>query len=131
MDRYVIDTDVCVYIMEGLPSALSFWRRIEDKTVLFSVVTMAELLSHAALTEDDRNRIKAFLEEGGLLVDVDASIAEQAAELRRLLGRRRRKMRLPDALIAATALTEDAVLATHNVGDYRAAADVVGLRVEN
>ena len=102
MVRYVVDTDVCVYV----------------------------ILSHPELTEEDQHQIKALLDTGAV-VDVDSAIAEQAAELRRALGRLGRKMRLPDALIAATAVTEGAVLVTHNVDDYRAAAAIVGLAVED
>jgi predicted nucleic acid-binding protein len=65
------------------------------------------------------------------VVAVDTEVARVAGELRRLnnAGRpveqcptcHRRlggRLRLPDALVAATAITESAVLVTHNVKDY-------------
>ena len=58
-------------------------------------------------------------------------IAEKAGELRRRLAQQGPKLRLPDALIAATALTEGAVLVTHNVKDYRAVAEVAALHIED
>lgn len=130
MVSYVLDTDICIYIMQGRPDAIAFWERCERQAVLFSVVTKAELLSHPALTAEDRSRINAFL-ASGILIDVDELIAEKAGELRRRLAQQGRKLRLPDALIAATAVTEGAVLVTHNVKDYRAVADVAPLHIED
>lgn len=130
MVSYVLDTDICIYIMQGLPDAVAFWERCAKSTLLFSVVTKAELLPHPRLTEDDRTRINNFL-ANGIIVDVDEVIAEKAGELRRRVAQRGRKLRLPDALIAATALTEGAVLVTHNVKDYRAVAEVAALHIED
>lgn len=130
MVSYVVDIDICIYTMQGLPDALAFWESHEQQTFLFSVVTKAELLSHPALTEEDRTRIDTFLASGSL-VDVDEVIAEKTGELRRRLARQGRKLRLPDALIAATAVTEGAILVTHNVRDYRAVSEVAPLHIKD
>lgn len=57
---------------------------------------------------------EALLE--GRIVAVDRSVAERAADLFNLTGRRSRS--LPDCLIAATAMSDNARLATLNREDF-------------
>ena len=53
---------------------------------------------------------------GGQIVAMDQAIAERAADLFNLTGRRSRS--LPDCLIAATAIAHGAPLATFNPADF-------------
>lgn len=69
-----------------------------------SAVTYAELLS--ARNHEQIDQVKEFVSLFGerMIVPVDAAIAERAGALRA----RRRTLRLPDALIAATAIEVEA-----------------------
>jgi predicted nucleic acid-binding protein len=73
---------------------------IGDHQLLVSTVTYAEVLTGARLGRHDEKQVRGFFYEltAGIL-SVDVEIAEKAAELRSRL----RSLRMPDALILATA----------------------------
>lgn len=114
MARILIDSDILVDHLRG-------HRRFTAGTdeVFVSVITRAELFAGRATEE---RRVRQLLEPFSE-VSVDASIAERAGRLRRGLG-----MRLPDAIIAATALEHRLALATRNVRDF---SGVRGLRLRS
>jgi predicted nucleic acid-binding protein len=73
---------------------------IGDHQLLVSTVTYAEVLTGARLGRHDEKQVRGFFYEltSGIL-SVDVEIAEKAAELRGRL----KSLRMPDALILATA----------------------------
>jgi predicted nucleic acid-binding protein len=105
----LLDTDVCVDHLRGRPF------RPRGDRVHTSAITRAELFA-GGHDERVRDFLEPFLE-----IAVDRRVAERAGRLRRLAG-----LRLPDALIAATALEHRLVLVTRNERDFRA---VRGLRL--
>ena len=110
-DGVLVDTDALVDHLRGA-------RRFEPaERVRVSVVTRAELFAGHATDEARVIRLlEPFVEHA-----IGARIAEQAGRIRRTHG-----LRLPDALIAATALTFDLALMTRN---RRAFEAVIGLRL--
>lgn len=83
-------------------------RRLAGRAhLIVSVITYAELLTGAALGHHDTSAVRGFFSH---LIDamhvVDATIAERAAELRGASP----ALRMPDALILATADVHDADL---------------------
>ena len=81
--------------------------------VLISAIVRAEVLAwHGHSTESlDAARVLLDVCE---LVPVNAPIADEAARIRREMG-----LKLPDALIAATALLQSVALVTANGKDFR------------
>jgi toxin FitB len=110
--RILVDSDVLVDHLRG-------HRRLGagSDELHVSAVTRAELFSGRGAEE---RRIRRLLEP---MVDiaVDAAIAERAGRLRRGTVRR-----LPDALIAATALEHRLTLVTRNTRDFEG---IRGLKV--
>jgi len=100
----LVDTDVLIDHLRGV-------RRFEPGTdvVRYSVVTRAELYAGRGTEEARVDTLLAALVE----LPVGRSIAERAGRLRRERG-----LRLPDALIAATALEFDLRLMTRNRRDF-------------
>lgn len=73
---------------------------VRDQRLLVSVVTYAEVLTGARLGHHDEDQVKGFF--SGLIsgvLPVDVAVADVAAEFRS----RRKPLRMPDALIIATA----------------------------
>lgn len=106
----VIDTNIIIACLSAEPRAtfaLSEWKR--DGRVLFvSSITVAETLALPALTSAELARVQAFL-RNFISVPFDDPIASAAAYLRRSYG-----LEIPDAAIAATALTRNVPLVTRD-----------------
>jgi predicted nucleic acid-binding protein len=101
--RYLLDTNAIIYLVNGrLASPLP-----EGKYSI-SIITEIELLSFSGLSDEEEQRIRDFLH---LLdrVPLSDTVRDQAIRLRR-----RNRMKLPDAIIAASALTQQAILLTND-----------------
>ncbi len=130
MSRYCIDTNIIVYTMNGLEPAAEFMKTAQNEEIIYSVIVEAELFSSWKLTEEDINDLREILDLGEI-IEVNSSLALKAAELRRLSKVNfNRSLKLPDALIAATAMEHAAVLATRNEDDFNHLADY-GLKLFN
>jgi predicted nucleic acid-binding protein len=102
---YLADTDVLVDHLRG---AAELSVRARDR-LSYSIITRAELFAGHQDAEEDVQRLLDGLAE----VPLSRSIAEEAGRIRRTTG-----VRLPDALIAATAIGHDLRLLTRNRRDY-------------
>jgi predicted nucleic acid-binding protein len=95
------------------------------ETLVVSVITYAELLTGAGLGHHQQSAVRGFF---GQLIDevysVDRAVAERAAQLRSQTP----SLRLPDALILATAYLHDADLVV--TGDHRWSGVDISSRVE-
>lgn len=81
--------------------------------ILISAIVRAEVLAWNSHTAMSLATALALL-DACQLVPVNAVIADEGARVRRETG-----MKLPDALIAATALLQSAALVTANARDFR------------
>lgn len=110
---YLIDTDVFVDHLRGA-------RRLSPKShrIHYSVVTRAELFAGNPASDVVSALLAPFRE-----LAVDRPVAEQAGRLRRETG-----IRIPDALIAATAVEHQLSLYTRNRSDFQ---KVRGLRLRD
>jgi predicted nucleic acid-binding protein len=116
--RALFDTNVLVDYLNGVAEARDEIARYEAGAV--SVVTWMEVLVGAESDEEEAV-IRDFL-AGFQVLDVDRDTAEEAVRLRRS-----EKIRLPDAIIWATARVGGALLVTRNTKDFP--ADDPGVRV--
>jgi predicted nucleic acid-binding protein len=113
----VFDTNIVIDALNGVSEADAEYSRYAR--VLISRITWMEVLVGAA---DNDTQTRDFLQTRFEIIPLDLAVAERAVALRR--GRR---IRLPDAIIWATALIHDAVLVTRNTRDFH--ADAEGVRV--
>ncbi|HEX6393267.1 MAG TPA: type II toxin-antitoxin system VapC family toxin [Acidimicrobiales bacterium] len=106
MAELLVDTDVCIDHLAGT-------KRLPARSRLgYSVITRAELLAGA--TDDDEPNVRRLL-AGMDEIPVDRRVADRAGRLRR----QHPGLRMPDALIAATALVHALTLHTKNTKDFR------------
>jgi predicted nucleic acid-binding protein len=116
--RAVFDTNVLVDYLNGVAKARTEIARHRDRAV--SVVGWMEVLVGAEGDEEELV-IRDFL-AGFEVLGVDRQTAEEAVRLRRS-----HRIRLPDAIIWATARVTGALLVTRNTKDFP--MDDPGVRV--
>ena len=107
---YLLDTNSLIYYFQGALQMDPVFQQIGrgEARPLVSIITEIELLGFPRLTQQDETRIRSLL-SGFAVVAVDERIAAQAVVLKRRHG-----LKTPDAIIAATALLEDACLVTRD-----------------
>ena len=116
--KALFDTNILIDYLAGVPGAKAELARHRRRCI--SVVTWMEVLAGAqgAVEEDV---IEMFLRDF-TLVELTRPIAREAVAIRRT-----RRIRLPDAIIWATARHESALLVTRNTKDFP--PDEPGVRV--
>ncbi len=86
-----------------------------------SVIVEIEAMSFSKLSDDEVHFLKKFFKSNFHQVNLDPNIADITARFRR-----ESKIKLPDALIAATAMSMNAPLLTRNIKDFK---KVLGLKI--
>jgi len=127
---FMLDTDICIYLINERDEALR--ERFEANTsgICISAITHAELrygAAHSARVEENTREIEAFCLDLDILpFDVTAGV--HYGEIRQALVRRGQPIGANDLLIAAHARSAGATLVTNNEGEF---GRVPGLRLEN
>ncbi|ORJ55840.1 type II toxin-antitoxin system VapC family toxin [Geothermobacter hydrogeniphilus] len=115
--KALLDTNILIDYLNGIEQAREELDR-HDR-LLVSVITWMEVMVGATAEEDAP--VRAFLSRFEV-VSINPEIAERAVEIRRQTG-----IRLPDAIIWASAQCEDALLVSRNSRDFP--PDAPGVRV--
>lgn len=113
MADLLVDTDIFIDHLRGARELRPGKHRLHH-----SVISRAELFAGTSATNVVMQLLAPFRE-----LPVDRAVAERAGRIRRESG-----TRLPDALIAATALEHQLSLATRNRSDFES---IRGLRLRN
>ena len=103
MVRFVLDTNIILYFLAG--------RLAEPLPVgpcTISVISELELLAYPGLAASEERRIRAFLADIAVM-ELTQAIKDHAVDLRK-----RYSFKLPDAIVAATALALEATLLTND-----------------
>ena len=130
MISYMLDTNICIYIINARPPAvLERFRRERLGSIVISSVTAAELAFGVAKSGSARNReaLEMFLAPLEVL-PFDASAIWHYGDLRAALERRGEPIGALDTMIAAHAMASNTILVTNNTREF---ARVAGLRLEN
>jgi predicted nucleic acid-binding protein len=110
MVKALFDTNILIDFLNAVPEARAELQRYPDRAI--SIVTWMEVMVGA--DRDLEAETRTFL-SGFDIVGVEEKVAERAVGLRR--GHR---IRLPDAIIWATAQTRAMLLVTRNTKDFPA-----------
>ncbi|MEO8482706.1 MAG: type II toxin-antitoxin system VapC family toxin [Acidobacteriota bacterium] len=116
--KALFDTNILIDYLNGVEGVRQELALHRDRLV--SVITWMEVLAGARSAEEEEV-IEMFLREF-TLVDITRRTAREAITLRRS-----HRLRLPDAIIWASARTESALLVTRNTKDFPVSAP--GVRV--
>jgi hypothetical protein len=102
-NKILLDTNAILYLLAG---DTSFLPVIHGKDIILSFISEIELLSSNQIDESERKAIQRFLDKC-LIFDMFPAIKENT-----ILFRKKYNLKLPDAVIVATAYTFDVPLLT-------------------
>jgi predicted nucleic acid-binding protein len=113
--KYLIDTCAIIKYLDEVfpPEALSFMDALVDENSKVSFITKIELLAWNPPKQEDIEIVEQFL-SGSEIHFINEEIIERAVRIRK-----EARIKLPDAVIAATALTYDYVLLSDNDKDFK------------
>ena len=121
MALVLIDTNILIDYLKGHQGAIDELAKYQDKAI--SIVTWIEVLAgtSASLEAPTKAALAQFL-----IIDCAAgAVADQALAVRRAsLLPSRHRLRLPDAIILATAISQSRTLLTRNTKDFKPAVNV-------
>jgi len=119
--QYLIDTNAVIdYLGKKLPSTgMDFMSRIIDAVPNVSVITKIEVLGFNA--PDQHYQLLTNFMDDATVLDLTSTIVDVSIDIRK-----QHKTKLPDAIIAATALVYDLVLISRNTSDFK---NIQGLQV--
>ena len=111
---YLLDTNTIIYYLQAaLPEkAMRQLHTIVDEQPLVSVITKIELLGFNAASIEEQTVTETFI-GAALLFNLDDAVTNQTIALRKQY-----RIKLPDAIIAATAIVYDLTLITRNTNDF-------------
>jgi toxin FitB len=116
----LLDTNILIYLAQ--PGGETLQAQIASTAPAASLISRVEALGFQRITAGERERLDkvfAWVE----VLPVDDAVADAT-----ILLRQSRRIKLGDALIAATALLYDLPLVTRNDGDFK---NIPGLKLIN
>lgn len=129
--RYLLDTNICIYIAKHNPPAVrARFEQISADALAMSVVTLGEL-QHGAEKSQSRDKALAVLRQlqsAIQVVPLTTAVGQHCGQIRSGLERTGQPIGNNDLWIAAHARAEGWVLVTNNEREFRR---VEGLVVEN
>ena len=108
--KYLVDSNIIIYHLNGHRIATEFLSE-HDEEIAISQITLIEVMSFPFSPEEEK--IVSDLLMGFRLIDVDTEISLRAIE-----NQKRKKIKIPDNIIASTAMVHDLVLVTRNTKDF-------------
>jgi hypothetical protein len=106
--KALFDTNILIDYLNGVEAAREEISRYDSPMI--SPITWMEVM--VGTSDDEKDTVRSFLSRFHQ-VDIDAKVAEIAVTVRRS-----HKMRLPDAIIWASARTKNALLISRNTKDF-------------
>ena len=131
MMRYLLDTNICIYILNRRPlSVIRRFKSFEIGDIGISSITVSELYYGAQKSqrpEENLQRIFAFLMPFEI-IPYDEAAANAYGRIRAMLEQKGQIIGPLDLLIAAHAVSRELILVTNNVREFRR---VPNLQIEN
>ena len=123
MGRYLIDNNaISNFLSRQLTdNGMNFMAEVVDQIPIISVITQIEALSWVNYDKTKEEVLKNFVQDA-IILSLTPEIVEQCVRIRRS-----KKMKTPDAIIAATAIINDFILISSD-NDFTV---ISGLKVLN
>ncbi len=115
---FLLDSNLIIYHLSGTVEASEFIRK-HAESVAISAVTRIEVMGfHFPSPEAERNATNLL--DALLMHQISPEIVEAT-----ILLRKKSKIKIPDAIIAATALCQNLTLVTRNINDFEHIPDLL------
>jgi tRNA(fMet)-specific endonuclease VapC len=118
--RFLIDTSAVIKYLNGVlsPPALLFMDNTISDERTISFVSEIELQSWNPINADDL-KVYQFFVSNSTVIGVNDAIIQKTIDIRKSF-----KLKLPDALIAATAIVNNLTLIADNDKDFKKVSDL-------
>ncbi len=131
MIRYLLDTNICIYIIKKRPpEALEHFRQRSPRDVAISIITVFELeygAQKSRYQKRTRDALAKFLAPLNV-INLDRSSVRESAAIRAQLEKKGMPIGPYDLLIAGLARSRGMTLVTNNTAEFER---VDGLNLEN
>jgi len=129
--RYLLDTNICIYLIKKRPlELLEHFRQHSPRDVGISTITLFELqygIEKSQYRRKSEDALAKFLQPLNIL-HLDRSSAMEAASIRAQLEKKGIPIGPYDLLIAGLARSQDMILVTNNTKEFQR---ISGLTLEN
>lgn len=119
-EKYLLDTNAVIeFLGDKLPQSAMLWLEgiIAEDQHLLSVINHIELLGFKG-EEEEMRVLEDFIEISTVLPLSDEVVQKTIAL------RKEYKIKLPDAIIAASSLIYDLIIVTRNISDFKEIPDI-------
>jgi predicted nucleic acid-binding protein len=126
--RWLLDSNVVIDALAGLPHGtrvLQEARKRPEVSVIYSAITRIEVLGFPNLSAKEEEAIRRLLNEFEE-VAVSNTVVERTIQIRKLV-----RIKIPDALIAASADIAQAVVVTRNTSDFQCVPGLTVIHPDN
>ncbi|MCF6269087.1 MAG: PIN domain-containing protein [Melioribacteraceae bacterium] len=115
MNKFLFDTNLFIYFLNGNNISKVIFENIlsNDGIISYSFITKLELFSFDRLLSDDEFAINQLLNE---FKRVDYNFIIEGLTI---TIRKKKKIKIPDAIIAASAIYTNSTLVTRNTKDFK------------
>ena len=113
--KYLFDTNILIYFFNGSLSE-DIKEDISEmlkQSFIISVISKMEFLGFNRFTSEQKERAAQFL-SFAKVIPLEDNIVDSVIKMKQI-----QNIKLPDAIIAATAISDDLHLVTRNVNDFK------------
>jgi predicted nucleic acid-binding protein len=114
--RWLLDSNVLIDALAGLPHGIRVLQEARKRSgisIIYSVISRIEVLGFPKLSPQEETAVRRLLNEFEEVAITNAVI-ERTIQIRKLVN-----IKIPDALVAASADTVQAIVITRNTGDFQ------------
>jgi len=106
--RFVLDTNAVIFLTtKGNIVPSNILNELNEADLFISVITEIELFAKPEIPPDEEKKLRAFISDRISIIDITSTVKNETIELRR-----KNKLKLPDCIVAASAIIQKAVLLT-------------------
>ena len=121
---YLLDSNAIIqYLKVSLPSeGMNFLNNVVDEECNISIISKMETLGFNFKTIEEQGVMENFI-NGSTIYGINDEVVNKTISIRKI-----KKIDLPDAIIAATAIEYNFTLITRNINDFQ---NIEGLKLLN